>query len=183
MQVKGSMMMFVVKGVRAAGVEHFEPLLTVEDRGYLTQRILPINWYPFANYKRLFDSLVSVVARGNTGTIRQWGRDYGSTILESVYRSVVVPGDPFRSLKNYEQRFTSFYDFGTLEVTDTGPGAAELEIRNFDASWESIYQMIHGWLERTVELAGGRNPRVAFKARSWTGDPSTVYRISWDAGS
>lgn len=180
MQVKGSMMMFVVKGIRAAGVEHFEPLLTDEDRGYLAQRILPINWYPFATYQRLFDSLVSVVARGNTQTVRQWGRDYGSTILEGVYRSVIIPGDPLRSLKNYEQRFASFYDFGTLKVKDTGPGTAELEIRNFDASWESIYEMINGWLERTVELAGGRNPRVTFGARSWAGDPSTLYRISWE---
>lgn len=179
MQVKGSMMMFVVKGVRAAGVEHFEDLLQDEDRAYLEQRILPINWYPFDNYKRLFDSLVAVVARGNIQTVRQWGRDYGSTILEGVYRSVVIPGNPHRSLKNYEQRFGSFYDFGELEVTEIGPGAADLEIRGFDAAWESIYEMICGWLERTVELAGGESPRIDFKARSWVGDPSTIYHITW----
>ena len=181
MQVKGSMLMFVVKGVRAAGVEHFEPLLTDEDRGFLNQRILPINWYPFENYKRLFDSLVAVVARGNTRTVRKWGRDYGSTILEGVYRSVISPGNPFRSLKNYEQRFRSFYDFGVLEVSETGPGAAKLEIRSFDPSWEAIYEMIYGWLERTVELAGGKNPRIEFVARSWAGDPSTIYSVSWKA--
>lgn len=182
MQVKGSMMMFVVKGVRAAGVEHFDLLLNDEDRVFLTQRILPINWYPFDSYKRLFDALVAVVAKGNTQTIRQWGRDYGSTILQGVYQSTIAPGDPFRSLKNYEQRFSSFYDFGVLEVTDNGSGDAELEIRDFDPSWESIYQMIDGWLEQTVELAGGKNPRVGFKARSWVGDPSTIYRISWSPG-
>ncbi len=85
MQVKGSMMMFVVKGVRAAGVEHFEPLLTVEDRGYLTQRILPINWYPFANYKRLFDSLVSVVARATPG---RYGSGAGTTDRPSSRASI-----------------------------------------------------------------------------------------------
>ena len=121
MKVKGSMMMFVVKGVRAAGVEHFDALLNDEDRGFLTQRILPINWYPFDSYKRLFDALVTVVARGNPQTIRQWGRDYGSTILQGVYQSTISPGDPLRSLKNYEQRFSSFYDFGKLEVTEIGP--------------------------------------------------------------
>lgn len=181
MKVKGSMMMFVVKGVRAAGVEHFDALLDDEDRVFLTQRILPINWYPFDSYKRLFDGLVTVVARGNPQTIRQWGRDYGSAILQGVYQSTISPGDPFRSLKNYEQRFSSFYDFGKLEVTDTGPGTAELEIRDFEPSWESIYTMIDGWLERTVELAGGKSPRVGFKARSWAGDPATVYRISWSS--
>jgi len=178
-QVKGSMMMFVVKGVRAAGVEHFEPFLTDDDRRFLAQRILPINWYPFDPYKRLFESLVAVVARGNTQTVRQWGRDYGSAILDGVYRSIIAPGDPMRSLKNYERRFSSFYDFGTLEVKETGPGAAEVAIRDFDPSWESLYQMIQGWLERTVELAGGRDPRVDFTARSWAGDPSTTYRVAW----
>jgi uncharacterized protein (TIGR02265 family) len=179
MQVKGSMMMFVVKGIRAAGVEHFDLLLNDEDRVFLTQRILPINWYPFDSYKRLFDALAAVVARGHQQMIRQWGRDYASTILQGVYQSTITPGDPFRSLKNYEQRFSSFYDFGELEVTDTGPGTAEVEIRDFDSSWESIYHLIDGWLERTVELAGGKSPRVGFKARSWAGDPTTVYRISW----
>ena len=182
MQVKGSMMMFVVKGVRAAGVENFDRFLTDEDRELLNQRILPINWYPFGPYKRLFEALVAVVARGNTRTVRQWGRDYGSAILDGVYRSIIAPGDPMRSLKNYERRFSSFYDFGSLEVSETGPGAAEVIIRDFDPSWESLYEMIQGWLERTVELAGGRNPRVEFGARSWAGDPSTVYRVSWQAG-
>ncbi len=181
MQVKGSMMMFVVKGVRAAGVEHFDHLLTDADRQFLKQRILPINWYPFETYKRLFDSLVTVVARGNTQTVRQWGRDYGSTILEGVYRSVISPGNPLRSLKNYEQRFSSFYDFGALKVTDTGSDSAKLEIRSFDPTWESIYEMIFGWLERTVELAGGHDPRISFISRSWTGDSSTVYSIAWKA--
>lgn len=86
MQVKGSMMMFVVKGVRAAGAEHFDRYLTDDDRELLKQRILPINWYPFEPYKRLFDALVEVVARGNTHTVRQWGRDSGSAILDGVYR-------------------------------------------------------------------------------------------------
>jgi len=101
MRVKGSMMMFVVKGVRPAGVEHFDLLINDDDRAFLNQRILPINWYPFDSYKRLFDSLVAVVARGNSQTIRQWGRDYGSTILQGVYQSTIAPGDPFRSLMNY----------------------------------------------------------------------------------
>jgi len=42
--------------------------------------------------------------------------------------------------------------------------------------------MIDGWLERTVELAGGKNPRVVFKARSWAADPSTIYQITWSQG-
>jgi uncharacterized protein (TIGR02265 family) len=179
MKVKGSMMMFVVKGIRAFGADHVEHLLTDEDRRYLTQTILPINWYPFESYKRLLDSLVTVVARGSSHTVRQWGRDYGSTILGGVYRSVVIPGNPLRSLASYEQRFASFYDFGSLEVRDTGPGGAEVEIRDFDTSWEPIYHLIAGWLERTVELAGGRDPKVEVIARSWKGDSGTVYRVAW----
>lgn len=179
MQVKGTMLMFVVKGVRAAGPEHFDDLLTDADRALLSQRILPINWYPFDSYRRLFDGLVAVVARGSMPTVRQWGRDYGSTILEGVYRSTIVPGNPLQTLKNTERRFSSFYDFGRLELTELGPGSVELAIHDFDPTWEAIYEMISGWLERTVELAGARQPRVAITARSWTGAPATVYRISW----
>lgn len=181
MHVKGSMLMFVVRGIRGGGIENFEGLLTDEDRKLAAQKILPISWYPFESYKRLLDALVALVARGDMNVVRQWGRDYGSTILDSIYRSIIVAGSPYRSLKSYEQRFASFYDFGVVEVTDSGPGTAEVVLRDFDPEWEAIYQLIYGWFERTAELAGARNPRVVFTSRSWTGDPYTGYRISWQA--
>lgn len=179
MQVKGSMLMYVIKGIRGAGIENFESLLSDPERELAGQKILPISWYPFESYKRFLDALVAVVARGDMNVVRQWGRDYGTTILDGVYRSTIVAGNPHRSLKNYEQRFASFYDFGIVEVTDTGPGSAEVVLRDFDPDWETIYQLIYGWFERTVELAGGRRPRVEFTSRSWTGDPYTGYRVSW----
>jgi uncharacterized protein (TIGR02265 family) len=179
MKVKGSMLMFVVKGIRAAGVEHFDHLLTDQERALVGQRILPINWYPFASYRLLFDALVTVVARGNMRMVRQWGRDYGSIIMGDVYRSVILEGNPFQSLKNHERRFSSFYDFGSIQVASAGTEAAELTVGDFDPSWEAIYHMIAGWLERTVELAGGRNPKVDLTARSWDGAPATVYKVSW----
>lgn len=181
MHVKGSMLMFVVRAIRGGGIENFEALLTDEDRELAAQKILPINWYPFESYKRFLDALVVVVARGDMTVVRQWGRDYGSTILDGIYRSTIVAGSPYRSLKNYERRFASFYDFGVVEVTDTGPGTAEVVLRDFDPEWETIYQLIYGWFERTAELAGARDPRVVFTSRSWTGDPYTGYRISWQA--
>jgi len=179
MQVKGSMLMYLVKAIRGGGVENFDRFLTDAERELLTKKILPINWYPFESYKRLFEAMVAVVAGGDMGVVQQWGRDYGSTILEGLYRSTIVTGNPFQSLKKYELRFASFYDFGTVEVSDTGPGTAEMSLRDFDPDWETIYQIIYGWLERTVELAGARNPRVVFTSRSWAGDPHTVYRVSW----
>lgn len=179
MQVKGSMLMHVVRGIRGGGIENFNHLLTDEDRELVAQKILPINWYPFASYKRLLDALVTVLARGDMAVVQQWGRHYGSVILDGVYRSTIVEGNPYRSLKKYEQRFSAFYDFGVVEVTESEPAAAEVVLRDFDPDWEAIYQLISGWFERTVELAGARNPRVVFTSRSWTGDPYTGYGVSW----
>jgi len=45
-----------------------------------------------------------------------------------------------------------------------------------------IHEIIVGWLERIVELAGGRNPRVEITARSWADDPHTAYRVSCTEG-
>jgi hypothetical protein len=52
-------------------------------------------------------------------------------------------------------------------------------IHDFDASWETLWQMILGGLLTTVELSGGRHPRVEFAARSRAGDPHTEYRVTW----
>ena len=181
MRVKGTMMMYVVRAIRGAGVDRFAAFVTEEDRRLLAQTILPINWYPFASYKRLFNALASGVARGSTQVLRQWGREYGSAILDGVYRSTIVHGSPYRSLKNYEKRFASFYDFGTLKVSQVGPGAADVVIREFDPEWEEIHQMILGWLEQTVKLAGADDARVELTARSWAGDAHTAYRVTWNA--
>jgi uncharacterized protein (TIGR02265 family) len=173
------LLVHLVKAIRADSDGVFDVHLTDEDRTVVAQRILPISWYPFATYKSLFNAMVAVVARNNMKAVRQWGRDYGSTILDDVYQSVIARNNPLRSLKNHEQRFRSFYDFGVLEVSTITQTSATVTIRDFDPDWEAVYQMIAGWIERTVELAGGRNPSVEIISRSWTGDEATVYRVCW----
>lgn len=179
MQVKGSMMLYVVKAIRGDTSGAIAAKVASEDRPFLADRIMPGRWYPYDAYKRLFNLLIDAYATGNPATIRKWGRDSAEEIIGTVYRSAIQPGNPYRTLKNNEIRFTSFYDFGAISVEPDGDAAARITLSDFDADWKEIHSLIAGWLERTLELAGARSAKVEIIARSWSGDPATVFHATW----
>lgn len=179
MQVKGSLLIYVVKALRGDPSGKLEARVAAEDRPLLAERITPNRWYPFATYKRLFSLLIDAYSGGSMTTVRKWGRDSAEEIIGEVYRSAIQPGHPFRTLKNTEIRFGSFYDFGTLTVEPEGDTGARVSISGFDAGWEAIHHFIAGWLERSLELAGASQVRVDLAARSWAGDPATVFHARW----
>ena len=179
MQVKGSMLLYVVKAIRGDTSGTIATKVSGQDRSFLADRIMPSRWYPYDAYKRLFNLLIDSYAAGNMATVQQWGRESAEEIIGAVYRSAIQPGNPYRTLKNNEIRFTSFYDFGTITVEPEGDTGARVSLAKFDAGWKEIHYLIAGWLERTLELAGGGNAKVEIVARSWSGDPATVYHASW----
>jgi hypothetical protein len=50
-KVKGTMIVLFVKGIRADKSGRHDPFLTDQDRGIISQQILPSAWYPAETYK------------------------------------------------------------------------------------------------------------------------------------
>jgi uncharacterized protein (TIGR02265 family) len=177
--VKGSLFVYFVKAIRASKDGVYDPYLTDQDRQVLGGQILPSSWYPFETYKRCFRAVATVEAQNNKTAIRLWGREFCDEIMLSIYKRVLTDTTPMQSLHRYVSMFSMFYDFGELEVEARGANQAVLTIRGFDPDFEELYQLIHGWLERSLELTGARDVRVMLLTSSRGSAPETQFDLTW----
>lgn len=178
-RVKGSMLVDFVKNIRASKSGAYQDRLTDQDREVISGRIIPSAWYPFETYKNCFNAVVDVEAGGDMKKVTEWGRIYGEAIVTALYKGVIKTGNPCETLKRYDMFWPNFFDFGKVETTIDSDTEARMTIRDFDPDFEALYYMIRGWIERSVELAGGKNVEIVLLSRSWEGDPETSIRISW----
>lgn len=178
-RVKGSLFVHFVKTVRANKQGVYDAYLTEEDHRLIEGRVLPSSWYPFETYKRFFQAVAREEVRDDPVRIQRWGREFCEEIMLSIYKRMLTDTTPMQTLRRYSSMFSMFYDFGTLELEELGPREAVLAIRDFDPDFEELYQLIYGWVARSLELSGGRDVVIEFRARSWRGAPDTQYHIRW----
>lgn len=177
--VKGSLFVYFVKAIRANKTGAYDSYLTDLDRQVLQGQILPSSWYPFETYKRCFRAVATVEVQNNKVLIRGWGREFCDEIMLSIYKRVLTDTTPMQSLHRYVSLFTMFYDFGELEIEARGANRAVLTIRDFDPDFEELYQLIHGWIERSLELTGARDVKVMLLTSSRHSAPETQFDLTW----
>jgi uncharacterized protein (TIGR02265 family) len=180
-KVKGTMILGLVKTIRADTGNTYDPHLTDQDRALVARQILPSSWYPFDQFKRIFNTVMEVLVGSNTELVRTIGRSYGRDIVHSVYKNLVIEGDPMESLKKNQIAFKMFFDFGESSFERLSDHSGRVTIAGFDPSFERFYYILAGWLEECLELSGAKNVNSTFTSRSWEGDPDTVVEFSWTA--
>ncbi len=178
-RVKGTMMLGLVRAIRGDKTRSWDGSLSEEDREVVARQILPSSWYPFDVYRRVFDVVMQAFANNDPEAIRRIGRGYGREIVGSVYKNLVIPGNPMESLKKNKIVFKMLFDFGDVAFEATSDRSGRLEISGFDSSFEGFYYIFAGWNEECLELSGARGVSSTFLARSWKGDPKTVIEFSW----
>ena len=178
-KVKGTMLIGLVKTIRADRSGAYDAHLTDQDRALVERHILPSSWYPFDQFQRIFNAVMDVLAGSNTELVRTIGRSYGRDIIQGVYKNLVIAGDPMESLKKHQIAFKMFFDVGESVFEPVSDRSARMRIRNFDPAFERWYYILLGWLEECLELSGATNVRGTFASRSWHGDPETVVELSW----
>ncbi|MFO8057614.1 MAG: DUF2378 family protein [bacterium] len=178
-KVKGTVLVDFVKTIRSDKTGVYEPYLTEGDREVISSRILPSGWYPFETFKNCFQAVAEVLAGNDMEKVRQWGRLYGENILTSVYKAMIKQGQPMESLEKYGTYIRSFFDFGDIEVERVSDRKATVIITGFGDDFPSLYYIMAGWIERSLELSGARDIKSGFDSKAWEGAPETRIRLEW----
>lgn len=184
-KVKGNLLLARMKYLRAQGVESAERVLrrlTEEDRRVLSDAILPGAWYAAGVLQRLETTIAALLARGDRKQLfRDLGRFSAETNLgqDGVQRPYLRQGDPQFLLRHVPQLYGSQHDTGRREYLQTGERSAVL--RTLDAAEVSADDCLTtiGWLERGVELSGGRAVRVVEPECRARGGARCEYRCEW----
>lgn len=179
--VKGVLFVDYVRMLRAHKDLPWRACLQAEDLPYLEQRIEPSLWYPMETFERIGLAILQTIGEGDIERVRQWGR-LSSAALADMNSSLVVPGDPRESLMRFHVLRRSFFDFEALAMLQIDDVSADVQIdyRMSPPAEEAASLQALGFLERLIELAGGRSVEASFSERSWRGDARTVARLTWE---
>ena len=178
-QVKGSMFKMIVKAIRANKSGAYDNLLSDKDQEFLSQNILSASWYPFDIYKKCFNALAEVQAKGNMDICMQWGRMEGEATMTTIYKQSIIEGDPRKAMDKFRRFFKLMYDFGELVMEYPSDNEMIITYKDFEPDFKILYYVGQGWVERFLELCGSKDLKSKFIAKSWEGAEETKIHVTW----
>lgn len=184
-KVKGTLLIARMKFIRSRGDAEAERVLkrlSTDDQAVLRGMLLPSGWYGAGTLLRLEMTAAAILARGDRRVLlREMGRFTAETNLgpSGVHRPFVRDGDPAFLLENLPRIYGSQHSTGKRVCELTGSNGAI--VRHFDTDQPDGDDCLttRGWLERAVEICGGRAVVVdELQCRS-RGAPHCEFRVSW----
>jgi hypothetical protein len=179
-RVKGSLFVDYVRMLRGHKTGDWSKYLLPDDLSYLVQRVQPGDWYPMESFERMGLAILAEIAHGDLETVRAFGRVSIDWLCEQ-HPTLLAPGDPRDTIMRFQVLRQSFFDYPALDIVAVSDGEATLGVgygmgatAEEAASWQTL-----GFFERLVEVAGGREVKAWFSARSWAGDARTVMQLRW----
>ncbi len=176
------MLLDQVKTIRGNKSRDWSKYLKPEDWETINKRILPSEWYPLELYRRLGLATFNVLGQGNVDIVRLRGQIRGKELFETIYKSLITPQDPMTTLSRFVVAYGQLFNFSLLKFENAGTGHAKIfhDYSSSDPVTKPYCYNLMGHLEVLVEMAGGRNVNVEFKAKQWEGAATTIFDINWE---
>ncbi len=184
-KVKGTLLVARMKFIRSRGevdAERVLKRLSSEDQAIFRGMLLPSSWYPAGALLRLELTAAAILSKGDHRTLfRDMGRYTASTNLapDGAQRPFLREGDPHALLDSVPRVYASQHSSGHRTCERTGLTSAV--IRHFDDEQADADECLTtlGWLERAVEIAGGRAVAVEESQCRRHGAAHCEFRVAW----
>jgi len=182
-QVKGSALTSTLRFARERfgenGLREVLARLDPEDRARVEAGVLVSSWYPFRLMLSVMRETHAVYGASLPHLYREMGRASADYSLTTIYKIFVRIGSPQFTLGKAARVFQSYYDTGTMEAIVNERGHTVLELRDFGEPAPEFCERLMGWLERTLELTGGRDLKGAHPRCRHRGDPTCQFEGYW----
>lgn len=180
-QVKGTMLVSFVKGIRANKSGVYDKILSEKDREIVSQKILNGAWYPFETFKNCTNAVTQVEAKDNMEIVRKWGRETGEIIMKTIYKSAIAEGNPQKAWTSYNRLFKLWFSFGHQIGDFVSDNEINITFKDFDSDFKNFYYVAMGWIESFFELVLDKKVVSKFLTKSWEGAEETRISISWSS--
>lgn len=153
-----------------------------EHSALLTGPVLQGNWYPIDLLIKLIISAEGKVAPPEKKRTLAWelGRFSADTGLKGIYKVFFKMADISFIIKRAPHLWTSYYDSGTMQVLVAESNKSIIRIAGFDQPSTILCDRVLGWMERTVEMSGGKSVVMSHPACAARGDAFCEYRGEWE---
>lgn len=148
------------------------------DRAALGQGVLASSWYPMDAFLHFMQEAERQLGPQEPDLLRRMGRASSDYALKGIYKIFFKVGSPEFIIARAAPVFSSYYDTGQIKVVESVSGHAEMELVGFAGARE-FCERVHGWMERTLELSGARNVRLAHTACVHRGEAACRFEAIW----
>jgi uncharacterized protein (TIGR02265 family) len=184
-KVKGTLLVARMKYLRSRGAESEERVLrrlSAADQAVVRGDLDPSGWYPADLLLRLDMTMVALLASGERGRLfLEMGRFSAEASLApgGVQRPFLREGDPHHLLSSVPAIHSAEHGIGRRTCERTGERGAI--VRTFDGGEADAEECLTavGWLQRAIELSGGREAQVVETQCRARGAAHCEYRCSW----
>ena len=157
--------------------------LSQGDRETLTGALLPNTWYPADLLVRLDRVIADTLVQGDRRELfKEMGRFSADVNLRpgGVQRSYLKEGDAQVFLRHVPRMYTTVHGVDGRRIYER-MGDSSAVIRSLPGGEVSVDECLTtvGWLERGIELSGGRDVRVTETQCLAKGAPCCEYRCEW----
>jgi hypothetical protein len=166
----------VVKGLRANG-DAARAIVAPSLQHYLVDRVLVTDWYPEEDFLALATALAPLLRQEDPWDMM--GRSAAATDLGGIYRALISPGDPRRTLRLGGDLWRLYHDSGRLDITQDGDGAATIELHDLPFVSREICRGFAGYLGELLRIAGAREVKMTKRACRARGDALCAWDARW----
>ena len=184
MEVKGLTIVSTLKFIREeygeAEEQKFLEQLSEEHRGILTWDGCKALWYPFSLYKEISEKALEMYGEDNTNFLRKIGA-FTAEHDTKVPKLFYTVGTPQAIIRLGAWAYQRYFNEGKLEIIESSKGSVIFRIRDISIIDPIMYERIAGWMEKAVELCGGKNSKTEVKISEFkTGEEEIVFYSSWE---
>ena len=182
MKVKGSVFKstldFIKKNFGESGMSKVLSHLSTEDKTLLKLRISAALWYPFDLYINLSMAIEKEFGTGDLKLMRQIGGYSAESGLATGYKIIFRLGSPFYIVNIASKAYSMYFDKGLLEVFDEGDHVIKLKLHQIDKIHDFHLERVAGWMEKTFEMTGGKNPDVQIEEKNYE-EKYVIFKGTW----
>lgn len=165
LQVKGTVLVDLVKQVRVAKDENWAKYLTPEDMKVVNGEIMTSAWYPDDFFYRLSLAAYKVVGQSSLDACFAYGQLTAHN-MAAVYKNVIAQGDPATTIERFVNRRKSFFstNYQDSETNRVVRGdhriviytITDKKIRGAEVADVIMYSVL-GAAYELAKIVGGRN--------------------------
>lgn len=181
--VKGTAILATVRylgetfGPRALGAILAE--LAPDERRCIEDGLLASAWYPFPLLLKLMRLANDHHGLREPDLCRSIGRASADYSLKGIYRVFFKLGSPEFVIAKASTVMKTYYSTGDMQVVVSEKGHAVVQMEAFADPAVELCQRLEGWMQRTLELSGGKDVRLTHDRCVNRGDPFCRFDARW----
>jgi hypothetical protein len=154
--------------------------LTPEARKVYQASVLVSSWYPLKELLiEPLRKMCDLFYAGDRNGAKESGRFSADYSLKGIYKIFVKLGSPEFMLRRAGTILPIYYAPSEMKVLECRRGQGIMQITKFSDMDQVLEIRIAGWMERALEISGGKQPNIKITKSLTAGDPVSEFLATW----